>query len=190
MEVTMQRAVFLDRDGTLIEDRGHIARESEVAFYPETVPSLKRLMRRFRLFIVTNQPGVAEGTITTRGVQRVNCHVTAHLANHDVEITEVYVCPHRRSDDCSCIKPDPYFLHKAARDHGIELERSYVVGDHPSDVELAENAGAHGIYVLTGHGKKHRPGLSGSVVVKPGIQQATDWILRHRPCACGLSPAG
>jgi L-threonylcarbamoyladenylate synthase len=178
----MQPAVFLDRDGTLIEDRGHIGRESDVAFYPETIPSLEQLQKRFRLFIVTNQPGIAEGTITRQGVERVNGYVTEHLARHGIEITDVYVCPHSRSDDCSCIKPNPHFLLQAARDHDIELEGSYVVGDHPSDVYLADNAGSHGIYVLTGHGKKHLPELSGKVVVQPGIQQATQWILLHDAC--------
>jgi histidinol phosphatase-like enzyme len=113
-----------------------------------------------------------------------------HLASHGIEITEVYVCPHRRSDNCSCIKPKPYFLRLAAREYDVELARSYVVGDHPSDVELAANAGARGVYVLTGHGKKHRSELPGGVVVVPGIQQAADWILRHSACACDLNNAG
>ena len=182
----MQPAVFLDRDGTLIQDRGHIGHESDVAFYPETVPSLRQLQERFRLLIVTNQPGIAEGTITREGVERVNGYVTEHLARHGIEITDVYVCPHRRSEACSCIKPNPHFLHRAARDHDIELERSYVVGDHPSDVQLAENAGARGVYVLTGHGKKHRPELPEGVVVEPGIRQAADWILQD---ACAGEPA-
>ena len=175
----MQRAVFLDRDGTLIEDRGHLDHESDVVFYPETVPSLKQLQKRFRLFIVTNQPGIAEGTITREGVERVNGYIREHLADHGIEIVDVYVCPHRRGDGCSCIKPNPHFLQKAARDYDVKLDRSYVVGDHPSDVELAENAGALGIYVLTGHGRKHRPELSDDVVVQPGIQQAAHWMLLH-----------
>jgi L-threonylcarbamoyladenylate synthase len=186
----MQPAVFFDRDGTLIEDRGHIDQESDVVFYPETVPSLKRLQERFRLFIVTNQPGIAEGTITREGVERVNRHVTEHLAAHGIEITDVYFCPHSRSDGCSCIKPNPRFLRQAERDHGIDLERSYVVGDHPSDVELADSAGAHGVYVLTGHGEKHRPELPEGVVVEPGIQQATHWILLHDACTGDIATDG
>ncbi|MFW6045112.1 MAG: L-threonylcarbamoyladenylate synthase [Planctomycetota bacterium] len=173
----MQRAVFLDRDGTLIEDRGHIGHESDVALYTETVPSLRRLQERFRLFIVTNQPGIAEGTITREGVERVNRYLTDHLAKHGVDIADVYVCPHQRSDGCSCIKPNSHFLHCAAEDYGIDLSRSYVLGDHPSDVYLADNAGATGVYVLTGHGSKHRRELSGNIIVEPGISRAADRIL-------------
>ncbi len=173
----MRQAVFLDRDGTLIEDRGHIDHESDVAFYPVTVPALKQLQKRFQLFIVTNQPGIAEGTITRDGVERVNRYITTHLTNHGIEITDVYVCPHQRSDNCSCIKPNPHFLHCAEEDYEIDLTRSYVVGDHPSDVQLAEYAGATGIYVLTGHGSKHRRELSGNIAVEPSIKRAADSIL-------------
>ena len=179
----MLRAVFFDRDGTLIQDRGHIGHESDVIFYPETVPSLKRLRKFFRFFIVTNQPGVAEGAITRQGVKRVNRYITEYLAKRGVEITEVYVCPHSRSDACSCIKPNPHFLYSAARDYGLDLDHSYVIGDHPSDLQLAENAGANGLYVLTGHGRKHRRELSGKVIVKADISEAADWILKEEAYA-------
>lgn len=173
----MQPAVFLDRDGTVIEDRGHIGHPSDVTFYPETVSSLKQLQKQFQLFIVTNQAGIAEGTITRDDVERVNRYVTDHLAKQGINITAVYVCPHKRSDNCSCIKPNPHFLHSAASDYDIDLSRSYVVGDHPCDVHLAENAGATGIFVLSGHGSKHRRELSGNVVVEPGIKRAANRIL-------------
>lgn len=173
----LRPAVFLDRDGTIIEDRGDLARPAQVAFFADTFPALKRLSRFFELFIVTNQSGVSKGAMTMEDVQRVNAHVVSELARFDIRIREVYVCPHKRDDGCGCIKPKPYFLRKAETDHGIDLKRSFAIGDHPHDVAFAENAGAGGIYVLSGHGEKHRDELTGDVVVVGGIREAADRII-------------
>ncbi len=173
----LRPAVFLDRDGTIIEDRGDLARPSQVAFFADTFPALKRLNRFFDLFIVTNQSGVSTGAMTMEDVKCVNAHVVSELALFDIRIRETYVCPHKPNDGCSCVKPKPYFLRKAETDHGIDLKRSFAIGDHPHDVAFAENAGAKGIYVLSGHGEKHQEELSGDVVVVGGIREAADRIL-------------
>jgi D-glycero-D-manno-heptose 1,7-bisphosphate phosphatase len=173
-------AIFLDRDGTLIEDRGHLADPADVAFYPGAVEALQRLQDGFLFFIVTNQSGVAQGIIDMRDVERVNDHVVDRLAAAGIVIAAVYVCPHRRSDGCDCIKPNPHFLHKAAEEFQVSLPDSFVVGDHPHDVELAVQAGAQGIYVCTGHGLKHLNELHGRHVVVSDIQEAARWILAWR----------
>ncbi|MDT8389698.1 MAG: HAD-IIIA family hydrolase [Lentisphaeria bacterium] len=90
-------AVFLDRDGTIIEDRGYLSDPSDVVFFDDTVPALRRLAEHFMLFMVTNQAGVADGTITLRDVDRVNAHVVSYLASHGIPIAATYVCPHARS---------------------------------------------------------------------------------------------
>lgn len=177
-------AVFLDRDGTIIEDRGHLSDPSQVVFYKDTVPSLRSLSDHFALFIVTNQSGVAKGEITMQDVERVNSHVGSYLAAHGIAFRATYVCPHERGSGCHCIKPNPYFLKKAERDFGIDLGRSFVIGDHPHDVELAENAGAVGIFVLTGHGMKHRDELPRGTEVADGIKEATEIILKR----VGMTP--
>ncbi|MBA2881350.1 histidinol-phosphate phosphatase family protein [Desulfosalsimonas propionicica] len=171
-------AVFLDRDGTIIEDRGHLSRPSQVIFFTETVSALRRLNELFDLFIVTNQSGVAKGLLTMDDVGCVNGHVVSYLAECGIRITDIYVCPHDSSDNCECIKPKPYFLKKAEKEHGIDLSRSFAIGDHPHDVAFAENAGAHGIYVLTGHGMKHRHELSKEALIAAGIEAAADIICR------------
>lgn len=170
-------AVFLDRDGTIIEDRGHLRSPSEVVFFPGTVRALRLLQKSLKLFIVTHQPGIAEGTVQTAEVARVNDHVVGRLARDGIRIERVYCCPHRRSDNCGCIKPNVYHLCMAAREFGIDLGKSFVIGDHPHDVELARNAGATGIYVLTGHGTRHRAELAPEAVVTADIGQATSRIL-------------
>ncbi len=173
----LRPAVFWDRDGTLIEDRGHLAEPSEVVFFQDTIHALRRLQDRFLFFIVTNQSGVAEGVISIEDVERVNAHVVAHLAEAGILVSAVFVCPHRRADGCACIKPNPYFLHGAAQQFQVNLRQSYVVGDHPHDVELARRAGARGVYVCTGHGSKHLDELRDDEIIVPDIAAAAEWIL-------------
>ena len=181
MLVPMNRpAIFLDRDGTLIEDRGHLSDPGQVLFYPETVQALRKLQPHFLLFIVTNQSGISRGVLRPEDADRVNAHVVQRLRDEGVAIRAVYCCPHTRDDGCACIKPKPYFLLQASIDHGIDLGRSFVAGDHPADVELAVNAGARGIYVLTGHGRKHRNELSVPCEIAEGISGAADAILCSR----------
>ncbi len=170
-------AVFLDRDGTLIEDRGHLFDPEQAVFYSETVRALRRLQARFLLFIVTNQNGVSRGILRLEEVNRVNAHILQHLKNEGITIREVYCCSHTREDGCVCLKPKPYFLFQAAQDHSVDLSRSFVVGDHPADVKLAVNAGARGIYVLCGHGRKHRHELDVPCEIVEGIAEAADTIL-------------
>lgn len=191
MTDTHTPAVFLDRDGTIIEDRGHLRSPSEVVFFPDTVPALLRLQDHFRLFVVTHQRGIADGIVGADEVARVNGHVVSALRRHGVVITEVYCCPHRRDQGCECIKPKPYHLQQAARDYRIDLARSFVVGDHPHDVVLADNAGACGIYVRSGHGTKHRAEVRGREAIVPGIREAADWILacREMQRQAALNPA-
>ena len=183
MSRNVNAAVFLDRDGTIIEDRGHLRRPEQVVFFPETFESLQKLQKHFLLFIVTNQPGVAEGLISRSDVDRVNACVVAELAERGVEIRDLYVCPHSRSERCPCIKPRPYFLRKAAERYRIDLSASFTVGDHPHDVQLAGSAGAHGIYVLTGHGLKHLSQVPDETQIASGIAEATEIILSSRTAA-------
>ncbi|MBI3821315.1 MAG: HAD-IIIA family hydrolase [Planctomycetes bacterium] len=169
-------AVFLDRDGTLIEDAGFLRDVAQVDFYPQTFLALRRLAD-FVLFIVTNQSGIAKGHICIEEARAVNDYVVRRLAEAGSSIQAVYCCPHQRTDGCACMKPSSYFLRVAERDHEIDLTRSFVVGDHPSDVELAHAVGAKGIYVLTGHGVKHCAELKVPGIVVADIGAAADVIL-------------
>ncbi len=171
-------AVLLDRDGTIIEDRGDLSDPSRAVFFEATIPALRRLAGRFDLFIVTNQSGVAKGAITAQDVERVNAHVLSRLSEAGIGIVAIYVCPHERRDGCRCMKPNPHFLIRAEDEHGIDLKRSFVIGDHPHDVEFARAGGATGIYVLTGHGLKHLEGIAEGTPVAAGIGEAAELILK------------
>ena len=179
MPPLLKPAVFLDRDGTLIEDRGHLREPSEVVFYEETVEALRRLQARFVLFIVTNQPGVAQGLLTHMDVKRLNDYVVSKLGEAGIKVVQTYVCPHQRSDRCPCIKPEPYFPLRAAECYSLDLSRSFSVGDHPHDVELATRAGLRaGIYLLSGHGVKHRHEVPANTWVAANIGEAAA-IIEH-----------
>lgn len=180
-------AVFLDRDGTLIEDAGFLRSAAQLDFYPQTFPALRRLSG-YVLFIVTNQSGIAQGHIRAEEARTVNDYVVQRLDEEGSAIRTVYCCPHQRADACACMKPQPYFLRVAEREHEIDLARSFVVGDHPSDMELAHAVGARGIYVLTGHGLKHRAGLQVPATVVADIAAAADVILETR--ARGIPGSG
>ena len=172
-----QPAVFLDRDGTIIEDRGDLSDPTQVVFFKDTISALRRLADHFALFIVTNQSGVAKGTITIQDVQRVNDYVEEYVASAGAPIASTYVCPHQSSSGCKCIKPNPYFLKEAEREFNIDLQRSFTIGDHPCDVELATQVEATGIFVLTGHGRNHREEIPSQTIVAEGIREAAEHIL-------------
>jgi L-threonylcarbamoyladenylate synthase len=121
---------------------------------------------------------LGKGLLTEEEANTVNAFVVDQLRQAGIRITAVYCCPHRREEGCACIKPNPLFLERAAAEYWLDLHRSFVVGDHPHDVELADNVGASGIYVLTGHGVKHRKELPPGRTVVPGIREAAAWILQ------------
>ncbi|MFC1607208.1 D-glycero-alpha-D-manno-heptose-1,7-bisphosphate 7-phosphatase [Candidatus Latescibacterota bacterium] len=170
-------AVFFDRDGTIIEDRGHLNSLKEICLFPGTIPSLQKLGSKFELFIITHQPGVSRGLITMADVDMINGHIMNVLRKAGIHIRETYVCPHDRSEGCVCIKPQPYHLLQATERYYLDLGCSYTIGDHPHDVELGRNAGLTGIYLLSGHGKKHRNEMGEDTIVVPGISEAISFIL-------------
>lgn len=167
----LRPAIFLDRDGTIIEDRGDLGDPQQIVFIPGVREALRSLQERFALFIVTNQSGVSVGRLTAEQVAAVNRRVVARLSSAGVTIERVFVCPHARTDRCICMTPKSHFLEVAEREHWIDLRRSYTVGDQPYDVELARSVGATGVYVLTGHGSKHLADLAPGNIVLSGLAE-------------------
>ncbi len=138
----LQPAVFLDRDGTLNPDPGYIADPALFTLYPETGPALMRLQRAgFVLVLITNQSGVGRGLITETALDAVHARMTALLGAHGVALAGIYVCPHRPDERCVCRKPAPTMILRAAADLGLDLGRSWMVGDKEIDVRLGLAAG-------------------------------------------------
>ncbi len=174
-----QSALFLDRDGTIIEDVGHLADIDKIRFIPGVFETLRKLQRRYSLFVVSNQSGIAQGILTPEEVEAVNQHIDSVLQAEGIKIVKWYVCPHSRADNCSCMKPQPGFLQQAAKEFGTDLTSSFVIGDHPHDPATADAVGAFGLYVLTGHGMQHLPELPYERLVFHNLPAAGEWIMKH-----------
>ncbi len=172
-------AIFLDRDGTIIEDAGVIRSPDQIVLYDDAASALRSLGESYLLFVITNQPSVSKGLSTLQEVHAVNARLDAMLRREGVAIQAWYVCPHERSEGCSCIKPNPEFVLRARDAYGLDLERSFVIGDHPHDALTAKELGVHGLYLLTGHGGRHLSALPAEVPVFHRISDAAEWIRTH-----------
>jgi D-glycero-D-manno-heptose 1,7-bisphosphate phosphatase len=166
------RAVFLDRDGTLIEDTGYLSRPEEVRVLPGVTAALGRLAAAgYALVVVTNQSGIGRGYFSEDDYRAVD---RAFRSAIGVPLDAVHLCPHAPEANCSCRKPAPGMLRTAARELGIELERSWAVGDRERDVLAGLAAGCRA--VLIGGG----PGPAGARVA-PDLEGAVEIILTEAP---------
>jgi len=147
-------AIFLDRDGTLIEERHYLSEPSQVALLPGSAEALAALTREgYALVIVTNQSGIGRGLFTEDQLRDVHRHLTDTLAARDVRLDGIYHCPHAPADPCPCRKPEPGLVHQACLDLDLDLSESFVIGDKPADVALAVRVGCRPILVRTGYGE-------------------------------------
>jgi len=191
MSRPQQPAVFLDRDGTIMDDPGYVHRVEDVAIYPWSADAL-RLLRRggFAIIVITNQSGVARGLYPESAVHAVHAHLADALARGGASVDGWYHCPHHVDAvdaayrlDCDCRKPKPGMLTRAAAEHSLDLARSVVVGDRWSDVAAARAVGAAGLLVRTGVGAQEErspePGLTADAIL-PSLPEAVSWILRER----------
>ncbi len=148
--MTRPPAVFLDRDGTIIRDRHYLSDPRHVELLDGAAASLARLRAAgYRLVIVTNQSGIARGLVTEREYEAVQARLGALLAAAGVTIDGTYMCPHHPDvgGACSCRKPAPTLFARAARELGLDLARSTLIGDRWRDIAAATTLGAAGILV-------------------------------------------
>jgi D-glycero-D-manno-heptose 1,7-bisphosphate phosphatase len=179
-----QRAVFLDRDGTVIRDVGHLHRRDQVEILPR-VPEAIRLLRErgFSVVVVTNQSAVARGLLTEEELGMIHEELKARLAHEGAHLDGIYYCPHHPTEGngayrraCNCRKPNTGMVVKAVADLGLNPAKSYVVGDQSSDMELADRIGAKGVRIA-------RQVVAGDDSAEPGrpvvadLWQAAEWIV-------------
>lgn len=182
-------AVFLDRDGTLIEDVGYLDRFERLAVMPWAAEALKALRSAgFALVMVTNQSGVAQGMIEESFVVDVHRFLADQFAEAGAPFDGIYYCPHHPSGsveafrrDCDCRKPRPGMALQAERELGLDLARSFVVGDKWLDVGLGNAIGGGGILVRTGYGgseeRRPKPGIT-PVAIVDTVLDAASFIIR------------
>jgi len=176
------RAVFLDRDGTIMKDASHVGKVEQVVLIPHALSALKRLQDAgYALFVITNQSGVGRGYFTHEAVESIHAHLNERFDEAGVCIERYYVCPHHPEDHCDCRKPKPKFLFDAAREYGLDLSRCFMIGDRLSDIQAGQNAGAKSILVLTGAGRETRANPEARPDhLADDLAAATEWILSQQ----------
>lgn len=186
----MKPAVFLDRDGTLIEEGGYLDRIERVALFPWSIDAVRLLNRAgFAVIVVTNQAGVARGFFDEARVAEIHAWIDARLRAGGAQVDQFSYCPHHPEasvaayrQECDCRKPRPGMIRAAAAAHDLDLARSFVVGDRWLDVRLAHAVGARGILVRTGYGRSeadHPPNGTRADLVAENLIEAATWILHE-----------
>ena len=182
----MNRAVFLDRDGTIIEEKDYLCRPAEVVIFPGAGVALKRLQTAgFRLFIVSNQSGVGRGFFTMADVEKVNMHLQQEFGRQGVRFEKIYVAPEAPDAPSRGRKPSPQFLFDARDEFGLDLAQSYLIGDKLIDLECGWNARLKKcLLVRTGYGaelERTSPAKLRRAVVVQDLKAAADWLIAQLP---------
>ncbi|HXU08185.1 MAG TPA: HAD family hydrolase [Blastocatellia bacterium] len=152
----------MDRDGTLNLDIGYVSTPEQLTLYSWAAEAVRLINEaELKAIVITNQSGIARGMYTDENLDAIHQKMIEELAIQGAMLDGVYYCPHhpeigaeRYRIECDCRKPKTGMLDRAAREHNIDLSRSFVIGDKASDINLALNAGAHAALVLTGYGRE------------------------------------
>ena len=182
-ETSLKKAVFLDRDGTLIVERNYLSSPDQVEILPGVAEGLKLLAEAgFLLVIVTNQSGVGRGYFTIERVAEVHDRMFTLLGLDRSFFAGVYICPHAPAEQCICRKPLPELAFRAAQEHNIDLANSWMIGDKPADINLARAAGTRAVLVRTGYGleyQSHPCVAEASALVADNMGHAARQILKQ-----------
>jgi D-glycero-D-manno-heptose 1,7-bisphosphate phosphatase len=194
--VTERPAVFIDRDGTLTEEVGYVNHPGRLKLLPRSAEAIRRLNAAgVAAVVVTNQAGIARGYFSERVLQQVNDSLAAQLARAGARLDGLYVCTHHPTEGqppyrtcCECRKPKPGLLLRAAGDLGLDLRRSTMVGDKPSDLVPGRQVGAAAVLVLTGYGRGEWEYQRERFEVEPDhvagdLLDAVEWALARRAAA-------
>lgn len=186
----MRPGVFIDRDGTMIQDVGYLSRAADIAWYPWTIDAIRLLNRAgFVVCVTTNQGGIGLGHATETFVRATHAGMSRVLEDAGARVDGWYFCPHHPEAivpelkvDCACRKPGRGMIDQALAAHAIDLAKSFTIGDKAIDVALGTGVGARGILVKTGYGEaqleKFGGAIPGAAYVAEDLMSAVSWILR------------
>lgn len=184
------RAVFIDRDGTLIEEAGYAADLRAIRLFPYTVDAIRQLNRAgFSVVVITNQAGIARGIVADTFPDVAHAYISSRLEPAGARVDRYYHCPHHPEGSvaglnirCGCRKPEPGMWTRAAGDLNLDLSRSYSVGDRWTDLQAGHAAGTRAVLVRTGYGRSQEafqpPGVSADAIAD-NLIAATGWILQQ-----------
>lgn len=181
-------AVFLDRDGTIIEEVGYLDNLEKLQILPGAVEAIRLLnINGLKPVVITNQSGVARGYFKEEFVWEVYKEIQGILVNGGAKLEGLYFCPHHPTEgsdayrrQCACRKPGTALLTRAAEELDIDLLTSFMIGDTPTDMETAQRVGLKGILVRTGYGKDAVIYNAEPVYIADNILDAVKWILKNR----------
>jgi D-glycero-D-manno-heptose 1,7-bisphosphate phosphatase len=178
------RAVFLDRDGTLTAESDWVREARDLVLLPGAARAVRRLNEAgWRAVLVTNQSAVARGMISETELAAIHAHLETELAREGARLDAIYACPHHPTEgrgeyrlECECRKPAPGMIARAARELGLDLARSWIVGDAARDLEAGARLGVRGVLVATGKGSAERARATFEHFA-PDVEGAVEWIL-------------
>ncbi len=185
------RAVFLDRDGTICEEVGYLDSVEQMRLIPRAGEAIRLLNQGgFKVVVVTNQSGVARGFFQESVLEILHAELKRQLQEKGAFVDRIYYCPHHPTDgfppylqECSCRKPATGLLLQAAADLNLHLPSSYVIGDHISDVECGQRVGSETILLMTGHGQETLAKRSSwpqpPTYIAADLYEAVQWVLKH-----------
>lgn len=181
-----KRAVFLDRDGTINEEKEYLSRVEDFEFIPGAAAAISRLNAAgFLVIVVTNQSGIGRGYYDEAALERLHRHMDRELARFGAAVDAYYFCPHHPQHgigdygvECACRKPLPGMLLQAARDFPLDLAASYIIGDKLADVDAGLKAGCRPLLVRTGYGAAEEARLPAGVKAYADLAAAVEAIIR------------
>ncbi len=170
-------ALFLDRDGVINRRDGYVRVESDFVFEPSAREAFGILGQlQTPIVIVTNQSGIGRGYTTPEVVDRIHTNLCQTAREWGAEIASIELCPHLPSDNCDCRKPEPGLFLRAQQKHDLDFERSFLIGDAPSDIEAAHRLGIRPVRVETGRGSEPlAPGVELEACLRD-FCAAAEWI--------------
>ena len=163
-----RKAIILDRDGTLIEDKDYAYKIEDLELLPGIIEGLRNLQEEFIFVIVSNQSGIGREYYTEEDFHNFNDYLIRLLKQENIEILKTYYCPHLKEDGCTCRKPNTKFIAEIINDYNVNIQESWMIGDHPSDMQFGVNAGCKTVFLTTGHGHIHLEDLK-SLKINPTI---------------------
>jgi D-glycero-D-manno-heptose 1,7-bisphosphate phosphatase len=186
----MRPAAFLDRDGTINEERIYLSNPADFQLLPGVALAIRRLNQAgWAVVVVTNQSGLARGYFTLDTLEQIHLRLKQDLAAVNAYVDAIYLCPHHPDAGCACRKPGVALFEQAARDLNLDLSQSVLIGDKPSDLQPGCHLGSRTVLVLTGHGQTEWQGqetwnFTPDVVV-PALPQAVDWLFSSKSISLG-----
>jgi D-glycero-D-manno-heptose 1,7-bisphosphate phosphatase len=182
-------AVFIDRDGTLIEEAGYLNHLDRLILFPYTVDAVRQLNRGgFAIVVITNQAGIARGIVPEAFLATAHRYISARLEAGGARVDAYYYCPHHPEgvveplrQVCDCRKPQPGLLRRAAAELDLDLARSFTIGDRWHDVAAGRAAGTRTVLVRTGYGEGEalQPAAGSADAVVDNLAEAAAWILEE-----------